>query len=202
MTAAREFKTAGSFYRWLARNHDKADEVWVKIHKAGSGLKSITPREAIDVALCWGWIDGLRRGFDDRSFLQRYTPRTKKSVWSQINIGNVARLIEDGRMTAHGLREVEAAKADGRWARAYRIKGNTMPADLQAAIDAEPGARRMFAMLTAQNRFALAFRVQTMKTEAGRRRKIESFVDMLKRGETIHPQKGAISPSRGRSPSG
>ncbi|MBI2735739.1 MAG: YdeI/OmpD-associated family protein [Rhodospirillales bacterium] len=196
----REFKTADSFYKWLAKNHDKADEVWINIHKVDSGLKSITPKEAIDVVLCWGWIDGLRRGFDDKSFLQRYTPRTRKSVWSQINIGNVARLIEEGRMTAHGLREVEAAKADGRWARAYRIKGNKMPADLQAAIDAEPKARRMFETLSAQNRFALAFRTENMKTEAGRRRKIESFVDMLKRGETIHPQKGATSPSRGRSP--
>lgn len=200
--AAREFKTAKTFYKWLAVNHDKADEIWIKIHKVGSGLKSITPKEAIDVVLCWGWIDGLRRGFDDDSFLQRYTPRTKKSVWSQINIDNVARLIGEGRMTAHGLREAEAAKADGRWARAYRAKDNKMPADLQAAIDAEPKARRTFETLSAQNRFALAFRTQNMKTEAGRRRKIESFVDMLKRGETIYPQKAATSPSRGRSPSG
>ena len=200
--AVREFKTAESFYKWLAKNHDRADEVWIKLHKVGSGLKSITAKEAIDVVLCWGWIDGLRRGFDDRSFLQRYTPRTKKSVWSQINIDNVARLVEEGRMTAHGLREVEAAKVDGRWARAYRIKGNKMPADLQAAIDAEPRARRMFETLSAQNRFALSFRTQNMKTEAGRRSKIESFVDMLKRGETIYPQKGTTSPSRSRSPSG
>ena len=195
-----EFRTAESFYKWLARNHDKADEVWIKIHKVGSGLKSITPAEAIDVALCWGWIDGLRRGCDDKSFLQRYSPRTKKSVWSQINVDNVARLIEEGRMTRHGLEQVEAAKADGRWARAYRSKGSTVPADLQAAIDAEPKARRTFDKLNAQNRFALVFRTQNMKTEAGRRRKIESFVDMLKRGKTIHPQKGATSPSRDRRP--
>lgn len=196
--AAREFKTAGSFYAWLARNHDKADEVWVKIHKVGSGLKSITPKEAIDVVLCWGWIDGLRRRFDDKSFLQRYTPRTKKSVWSQINVDNVARLIDEGRMTEHGLKQVEAARADGRWARAYRVKGTKMPTDLQAAIDAEPKARRMFDKLSAQNRFALVFRPQNMKTEAGRRRKIASFVAMLKRGQTIHPQKRVTSPSRGR----
>lgn len=198
--AMREFKTTENFYKWLARNHDKADEVWIKIHKVGSGLKSITPKEAIDVVLCWGWIDGLHKGFDDKSFLQRYTPRTKKSVWSQINVDNVARLIAEGRMTAHGLRQVEAAKADGRWTRAYRSKGAEVPADLQAAIDAEPKARRMFDKLSAQNRFALIFRTRNMKTEAGRRRKIESFVAMLKRGETIHPQK-ATSPSRGRSPS-
>jgi uncharacterized protein YdeI (YjbR/CyaY-like superfamily) len=189
----RAFKTADSFYKWLARNHDKTDEVWIKIHKVGSGLKSITPKEAIDVVLCWGWIDGTRKGFDDKSFLQRYSPRTRTSVWSQINVDNVARLIDDGRMTLHGLREVEAAKADGRWARAYRSKGAEVPADLQAAIDAEPKARRMFEKLSAQNRFALIFRTRNMKTEAGRRRKIESFVEMLKRGETIHPQKTVAS---------
>ena len=186
--AVHEFKTAESFYKWLGRHHDKADEVWIKIHKVGSGLKSITPAQAIDVVLCWGWIDGLRKGFDDKSFLQRYSPRTKKSVWSQINVDNVARLIKQGRMTEHGLKRVEAARADGRWDRAYRVKGTTMPADLQAAIDAEPKARRMFDKLSAQNRFALAFRTQNMKTEVGRRRKIETFVAMLKRGETIYPQ--------------
>jgi uncharacterized protein YdeI (YjbR/CyaY-like superfamily) len=188
LMAVREFKTAESFYKWLVKNHDKAGEVWIKIHKVGSGLKSITPKGAIDVALCWGWIDGLRKGFDDKSFLQRYSPRTKKSVWSQINVDNVARLIREGRMTEHGLKQVEAAKADGRWDRAYRSKGAAVPTDLQAAIDAEPKARRMFDNLSAQNRFALVFRTQNMKTEAGRRKKIESFVAMLKRGKTIYPQ--------------
>jgi uncharacterized protein YdeI (YjbR/CyaY-like superfamily) len=193
-----EFKTATSFYKWLGGHHDKADEVWIKIHKVGSGLKSVTPKEAIDVVLCWGWIDGIRKGLDDKSFLQRYTRRTKRSVWSQINVGSVARLIDEGRMTEHGLSEVEAAKADGRWDRAYRSKGTKIPADLQAAIDAEPEARRIFEKLSAQNRFALAFRTQNMKTESGRRRKIATFVDMLKRGETIHPQRSATSPSKGR----
>ena len=186
--AVREFKTAASFYTWLAKNHDKADEVWIKIHKVGSGLRSITPKEAIDVVLCWGWIDGLRKGFDDKSFLQRYSPRTKKSVWSQINVGNVARLIKEGRMTEHGLKQVAAAKADGRWGRAYRSKGAEVPADLQAAIDAEPEAKAMLAKLSAQNRFALAFRVHNLKTAAGRGKRIAAFVDMLKRGETIYPQ--------------
>jgi uncharacterized protein YdeI (YjbR/CyaY-like superfamily) len=193
-----EFKTATSFYKWLGGHHDKADEVWIKIHKVGSGLKSVTPKEAIDVVLCWGWIDGIRKGLDDKSFLQRYTRRTKRSVWSQINVGSVARLIDEGRMTEHGLSEVEAAKADGRWDRAYRSKGTKIPADLQAAIDAEPKARRMLEKLSAQNRFALAFRTENMKTESGRRRKIATFVDMLKRGETIHPQRSATSPSKGR----
>jgi uncharacterized protein YdeI (YjbR/CyaY-like superfamily) len=185
----RAFKDAESFYKWLAKNHDKEDEVWIKIHKVDSGLKSITPKEAIDVVLCWGWIDGTRKGFDDKSFLQRHTPRTKKSIWSRINVDNVARLIEEGRMTAHGLREVDRAKSDGRWARAYKGgKDMTIPDDLQAAIDAEPRAKAMLAKLSAQNRFALAFRTHNMKTEAGRKKKIEAFVAMLKRGETIHPQ--------------
>lgn len=184
------FKDAESFYKWLGKNRDKHDEVWIKIHKVGSGLKSITPKEAIDVVLCWGWIDGLRKGFDDKSFLQRYSPRGKKGTWSQINVDNVARLVEDGRMTVHGLREVEAAKADGRWARAYKSgKGMKIPDDLQAAIDAEPKAKAMLAKLSEQNRFALAFRTHNMKTEAGRKRKIETFVAMLKRGETIYPQR-------------
>ena len=186
----RTFKDAESFYKWLGKNHDKDNEVWIKIHKVGSGLKSITPKEAIDVVLCWGWIDGLRKSFDDKSFLQRYSPRGKKGTWSQINVDNVARLIGDGRMTAHGLREVEAAKADGRWARAYKSgKDMKIPDDLQAAIDAEPKAKAMLATLSAQNRFALAFRTHNMKTEAGRKKKIETFVAMLKRGETIYPQR-------------
>jgi uncharacterized protein YdeI (YjbR/CyaY-like superfamily) len=193
-----EFKTAAGFYKWLGRHHDKADEVWIKIHKVGSGLKSVTPKEAIDVVLCWGWIDGIRKGLDDKSFLQRYSRRTKRSIWSQINVGSVARLIDEGRMTEHGLSEVEAARADGRWDRAYRSKDMKIPADLQAAIDAEPKARRMLETLSAQNRFALAFRTRNMKTESGRRRKIETFVDMLKRGETIYPQRSATSPSKGR----
>ncbi|MDK1373300.1 MULTISPECIES: YdeI/OmpD-associated family protein [unclassified Sinorhizobium] len=185
----REFEDAESFYRWLGSHHDTADEVWIKIHKVGSGLKSITPKEAIDVVLCWGWIDGLRKGLDDKSFLQRYTPRGRKSTWSQINVDNVARLIEEGRMTEHGLKQVEAAKADGRWERAYASgKDMKIPDDLQAAIDAEPKAREMLARLSEQNRFALAFRTHNMKTEAGRKKKIDAFVEMLKRGETIYPQ--------------
>lgn len=184
----REFPTEASFYKWLGKHHDKESEVWIKIHKVGSGLKSITPKEAIDVILCWGWIDGIRKGFDDKSFLQRYTPRGARSVWSQINVDNVARLVEAKRMTAHGLKQVEAAKKDGRWDRAYRTKGSKIPDDLQAAIDAEPKAKAMLATLTAQNRFALVFRTENMKTEAGRKKKVEAFVQMLKRGETIYPQ--------------
>src|SRR5437764_4782786 len=103
----RTFKDATSFYTWLAKNHDEAHEVWIKIHKVGSGLKSITQKEAIDVVLCWGWTDGICKRFDERSYLQRYSPRGRKSVWSQINVDNVARLIKEGRMTEHVLRHVE-----------------------------------------------------------------------------------------------
>ncbi len=185
----RAFASAEEFYAWLGRNHDTQDEVWIKIHKVGSGLASITPKEAIDVVLCWGWIDAIRKGFDEKSFLQRYTRRGRKSIWSQINVDNVARLIEEGRMTPHGLAHVEAAKADGRWARAYGSgKALKIPADLQAAIDAVPKAKAMLAGLSEQNRFAVAFRVHNMKTEAGRKKKIEDLVAMLKRGETIYPQ--------------
>ena len=185
----KAFANEKAFERWLAAHHDAEPEVWIKIHKVSSGRPTVTPAQALDVVLCWGWIDGLRKGLDDKSYLQRYTPCTRKSIWSKINIDNVARLIKVERMTEHGLRQVDQAKADGRWARAYSGgKEMTIPDDLQAAIDAEPKAKAMLAKLSAQNRFALAFRTHNMKTEAGRRKKIETFVAMLKRGETIHPQ--------------
>lgn len=184
-----EFEDAAGFYPWLGAHHDKQDEVWIRMHKVGSGLKSIIPAEAIDVVLCWGWIDGIRKAYDEKSYLQRYSPRGRKSIWSRINVDNVARLIAEGRMTEHGLKQVASAKADGRWDRAYASgKDMRIPDDLQAAIDAEPKAKAMLAKLNAQNRFALAFRVHNMKTEAGRKRKIETLVAMLARGETIHPQ--------------
>jgi uncharacterized protein YdeI (YjbR/CyaY-like superfamily) len=184
-----EFVDMEGFYQWLAAHHAAEREVWIKIHKVKSGMASITPEQAIHAALCWGWIDGIRKSFDDKSFLQRYSPRGPKSVWSQINVDNVARLTAAGRMTEHGQKQVDAAKADGRWDRAYRVKGSEIPEDLQAAIDAEPEARAMLGRLTAQNRFALIFRLGTIKTEAGRKRKIADIVAMLKRGETFHPQK-------------
>ena len=185
-----EFEDATAFYDWLRRNHQQEDEVWIKIHKVSSGRKSITPKGAIDVVLCWGWIDGIRKRFDDESYLQRYTPRRKKSVWSKVNVDNVARLIDEGKMTEHGWREVEAAKADGRWERAYAgSKDMKVPEDLREAIEAEPLAKATFEGLTAQNRYALAYRVHQLKTEAGRRKKIATFVEMLKRGETIYPQR-------------
>lgn len=185
-----EFANSADFAVWMSNCHACERDVWIKIHKVGSGLPSITPLEAIDVVLCWGWIDAIRKRFDERSYLQRYTPRGPKSIWSQVNVDNVARLIAEGRMTAHGLFQVEAAKRDGRWERAYGgSRTIAMPAALSAAIEAEPEAKATFDRLTAQNRFALAFRLHNLKTEAGRAKRIAAFVEMLKRGETIHPQK-------------
>lgn len=183
----REFETFQDFYDWLAANHDTADEVWIRIFKKASGRPTITPVEAIDAVLCWGWIDAIKKSWDEVSFVQRYTHRKSKSVWSQINRDNVARLTAAGLMTEHGQRHVDAAKADGRWDAAY---ATTMepPEDLMAAIAANPVARASYAGLTAQNRFALTFRVIALKTPAARARKIAGFVDMLARGETIYPQ--------------
>jgi uncharacterized protein YdeI (YjbR/CyaY-like superfamily) len=187
----KTFASEAAFERWLAEHHDREPEVWIKIHKKASGLASVTPAQAIDVVLCWGWIDGQRKPFDERSFLQRYTPRGPKSRWSQINRDNVARLVAAGRMTEHGLRQIDAAKADGRWEAAYApIRATTpesLPADLRRAIAASPKAAKTFATLNRQNLFALAFRTNAMKTEAGRAKKIATLVAMLARGETIVP---------------
>jgi uncharacterized protein YdeI (YjbR/CyaY-like superfamily) len=149
--------------------------------------------QALDVALCWGWIDGIRKALDERSFLQRYTPRRPKSLWSQINRDHVARLTAAGRMTPHGQRQVDAAKADGHWDAAYApirsASEATIPADLRAAVEASPRARKTFKTLGRLNLFALAFRTNNMKTAAGRARKIAALVAMLERGETIVPER-------------
>ena len=185
------FEDERSFEKWLGKNWNKEQEVWIKIHKVRSGLASITPAQAIDVALCWGWIDGIRKSYDNTSFLQRYTPRTKKSIWSQVNVANVERLIKGRRMQPPGLAQVEAAKANGRWAAAYSMTKSQAPPDLLAAIGAEPKALAMYETLSSQNRFALTFRTLAMKTADGRKKKIAAFVDMLKKGKTIHPDRKA-----------
>ena len=183
------FETAEALWAWLAEHHDREPEVWIRIFKVGSGRPSLTWAEAVPVALAWGWIDAVRKSHDEDSFLQRLTPRGPKSSWSEINVGHAERLIAEGRMQPPGLKQVDAARADGRWSRTYRVKGAEVPADLQAAIDAEPQARAVFDTLTAQNRFALIHRTNALKTEAGRRRKVAELVAMLKRGETPYPQK-------------
>lgn len=183
------FETAAAFEAWLREHHASEPEVWIRVPKKHTGLPTVSMDQAIDAALCWGWIDAIRKGQDETYFLQRFTPRGAKSVWSQVNVDKVARLTAEGRMTAHGLAHVEAAKADGRWDRAYSIRDAEPPADLIQAIEAEPDARRMWDGLSAQNRFAFIFRLGQLKTEAGRRKRIAASVDMLKRGETFHPQK-------------
>lgn len=184
----REFVDGPSFEGWLAVHFDTADELWIKIHKKGSGLPTIAASEALDVALCWGWIDAIRKSFDEDSFLQRYTPRGKRSIWSQINCGHIERLTAEGRMQPSGLAQVEAAKADGRWDRAYGGASTIeAPPEFLAAVAADPAANDMFGRLTSQNRFALIFRLHNLRTPEARGRKIGEFVEMLRRGETIYP---------------
>ncbi len=189
----RGFRTERAFGSWLSKNHSRETELWLRIYKKGTEVPSITYSQALDVALCWGWIDGIKKSFDETSFLQRFTPRRPKSVWSQINREHIARLTAAGRMTPHGQRHVDAAKADGRWDGAYapisKTTEDTLPADLRAAIAANPKARKTFRTLGKQNLFALSFRTNKMKTAAGRARKVTELVDMLARGETIVPEK-------------
>lgn len=189
----KSFPTEAAFAAWMRANHARETELWLKIHKKGSGLPTVTNAQALDVALCWGWIDGVRKSFDEQSFLQRYTPRRARSIWSQINRDHVARLTAAGRMTPHGQRQVDAAKADGRWDAAYApirsANDATIPDDLRAAIEANPRARKTFRTLGRQNLFALAFRTNNMKTPAGRAKKIAALVAMLARGETIAPER-------------
>ncbi len=187
----RAFRTEAAFDAWMRANHARETEIWVRIYKKGSGRPTVTNAQALDVALCWGWIDGIRKALDDESFLQRYTPRRARSAWSQVNREHVARLTAAGRMQPAGQRQVEAARADGRWDAAYapmrRATEASVPADLRAAIEASPRALRTFRTLGRQNLFALAYRTNAMKTPAGRARKIAALVAMLARGETIIP---------------
>ena len=189
----KSFRTEAAFEAWLRANHAHETELWLKIYRKDSGVPTVTPAQALDVALCWGWIDGIRKAFDERSFLQRFTPRKARSVWSQINRDHVARLTAAGRMTPHGQRQVDAAKADGRWDAAYApirsATEATIPDDLRAAIAANARARNTFRTLGRQNLFALAFRTNKMRTPAGRARKIATLVAMLERGETIVPER-------------
>ena len=188
----KPFASQKALETWMRAHHSKEPELWLKIHKKGSGLPSVTAPEALDVMLCWGWIDGLRKGFDENSFLQRYTPRRAKSIWSQVNREKVATLIAAGRMTPHGHAQIDAAKQDGRWKAAYApiraVSADNLPADLAKAIRANAKARKTFQSLNRMNLFSLVFRTNNMKTESGRAKKIASLVAMLARGETIVPQ--------------
>ncbi len=189
----RSFRSQAAFEKWLSSNHATATELWLKIHKKDSGLHTVTYTEALDVALCWGWIDGLRKSFDEHSFLQRFTPRKAKSNWSQVNRDHVARLTSGGKMTPHGQRHVDAAMSDGRWDAAYApirsASVASIPDDLRTAIEANKRALNTFRTLGKMNLFALAFRTSNMKTAAGRARKIKALVAMLAKGETIVPER-------------
>ena len=188
----RAFASEAAFEAWLRANHGRETEIWLRIYKKGSNKPTITTAQALDVSLCWGWIDGIRKSFDDESFLQRYTPRRPKSLWSQINRRHVKRLTASGRMQAAGQKQVDAARKDGRWKAAYApIRATTqatIPADLRAAIEADPRAHETFQTLGKVNLFALAFRTNNMKTQAGRARKIAELVAMLARRNTMVPE--------------
>lgn len=180
------FESQAAWEAWLAAEHATAPGVWIKMARKSTGIPSVDWPQAVEVALCYGWIDGQRAGLDEQYFLQRFTPRRPRSVWSQVNIGHVERLTAEGRMKPAGLAEVERAKADGRWARAYASQSKAeVPPDLQAALAADPKAAAFFATLKGQHRYAILYRVQDAKRPETRARRIAQFVEMLARGETL-----------------
>lgn len=183
--APTRFESAPAFETWLAQHHAASDGLWLLIAK--KGVAGLDYAQALEVALCWGWIDGQKRGFDDQHFLQRFTPRRARSVWSRINVGKAEALIEAGRMRPPGQAQIDAAQADGRWARAYDgARTSTVPPDLQAALDANPAAKAFFSTVNAANRYAVLWRVQTAAKPETRAKRIARLVDMLARGELIH----------------
>ncbi len=181
------FATADDFEVWLAANLTH-DGIRLQLRKKSSDKPGMLYAEALDVALCWGWIDGQKGSLDEDYFFNGFSPRRARSPWSQVNREHVTRLIDEGRMQPSGQAEVDRAKADGRWDAAYRQKDAETPADLQLALEASPIARKNFAALNSQNRFAILFRVGSVKRAETRAAKIAGFVAMLERGETIYPQ--------------
>jgi len=184
----RLFEDGAAWEAWLAREHARSAGVWLRIAKSASNASSVSYAEALDVALCYGWIDGQKKAFDDATWLQKFTPRARRSIWSKINREKAQRLVDSGRMQAPGLEAIERAKANGQWDAAYdshRTAG--VPADLQRALDAHPKAKAFFATLNGANRYAILFRIQTVKRAETRARKIEQFIAMLERHEVIHP---------------
>ena len=186
----QSFETKAQWSRWLAGKGAASKGLWLKFYKKGSGHPTVSKAEAVEAALCHGWIDGQLNPFDETAWLVRFTPRTSASKWSEINRKAAERLIKAGKMTAKGLAEVERAKADGRWNAAYASQGTaTVPDDLAAALDASPKAKAFFAKLNSANRYAILYRTHGAKKPETRKARIEKFVAMLARGETIHPQK-------------
>ena len=182
------FASPGDWEAWLAEHHATSDGLWLKISKKDSGISSVTYAEALDVALCYGWIDGQKGKFDDDYYLQRFTPRRPRSKWSKINRGKVTKLIEEGKMKPAGFREVEKAKADGRWDAAYESQSNaTVPEDLQRELDKNPEADAFFETLNSTNRYAILYQIEEAKKPETRTRRIEKFVAMLSKHEKPYP---------------
>jgi uncharacterized protein YdeI (YjbR/CyaY-like superfamily) len=173
---------------WLAEHHASSRGVWLKLAKKASGAASITYAEALEVALCWGWIDGQKKGHDEGAWLQKFTPRGPRSIWSKVNREKVLALTAAGEMKPAGLAEVERARKDGRWEAAYDSPSRaTVPEDLAAALAENARAQAFFATLNAQNRYAMIFRIQTAKKADTRARRIAQFVEMLARHEKLYP---------------
>jgi uncharacterized protein YdeI (YjbR/CyaY-like superfamily) len=183
------FPSPDAWREWLEEHHGDQAGCWIKIGKKGTGIESVTHAEALDIAIAHGWIDGKRMKHDDETFLQRFTPRRARSSWSQINRDKAIAHIEAGTIHPAGLREVEKAKADGRWENAYEPQSRAaVPDDLQAELDRNPAAAEFFTTLSSQNRYAILFRLRDAKRPETRARRLEKFVTMLARGETVYPQ--------------
>jgi uncharacterized protein YdeI (YjbR/CyaY-like superfamily) len=183
----RLFRSKQDWAAWLEKNHLKSADLWLRLAKKDSGLQSVSYKEALEVALCYGWIDGQKKPENEQTWLQRFVPRSSRSVWSKINREKALILIASGEMKAAGLAAIENAKASGRWDSAYDSpSGATVPADFQAALDTNPRAAAFFKTLDRANRYAVLWRIQTVKKAETRARKIEQFVAMLERKEKIH----------------
>lgn len=193
----RLFATQSAWAQWLEKNHRNSRGLWLRLAKKESGLQSLSYGEALEVALCYGWIDGQKRGESQQAWLQRFLPRSAKSIWSKINRDKALGLIACGRMKVAGREAVEAAKKDGRWEAAYDSpKGAKVPKDFQTALKARPKALKFFEDLDGANRYAVLFRIQTAKKAETRVRKIREFVEMLERNETIHQPRKARQRSK------
>lgn len=181
------FTTPAEFRTWLEKNHDSQTEIWVGFWKKVSGKTGMNYDQALDVALCFGWIDGLVNKYDDVSYMQRFSPRRPKSVWSKINTQHIERLTKEGKMTPAGMKAVEAAKADGRWDKAYESPANMkIPVDFLEELKKHPKAESFFQTLGKTNLFAIAFRLHSAKKEETRKRRMEMIIQMLENGEKFH----------------
>ena len=181
------FKTQDAFEKWLAKNHSASDGVWLKIYKKGSGTTTVSYAEAVDVALCYGWIDGLLNPLDEKAYMIRFTPRRSKSVWSNKNVEKVSRLIKEDKMKPAGLKAIESAKANGRWDQAYDSPSNIeMPDDFLKAVSKIPKAKKFFQTLNKANTYAIAWRLQTAKKPETREKRMKTILEMLSKGEKFH----------------